>query len=511
MLASARFVSLRRNVPQGALALLLGAAVLLRVLDFLPHRSLWLDEAMLGFNIQQFGFARLMGPLVMDQASPIGFLWLQRLTYLLLEPADLFMRVWPLVFGVSSLLIMHRLARCYGDGSYAWLATALLAFSPVHLRFSSELKPYTLDVLAAATLLWLFTRVLQDPQNSKRLLHLTLAGALAIWWSFPVLFVLAGIGVGGITARLWERRQLHDCLPWIYVGAAWFASFAPLYWFNIRLAETNPDLQAYWHPHFAPLPKLATLPWYSSHFLKNAEYLFYTQLKWLAIGVMGAGLVSLFIRQKALAIAIVTTLAATLLASHRMLYPFYGRLLVFMMPSAALLMAEGVERLRQAAGRLHPSAKHIFFGAVVVGMLWSPISVDIKSLQIRAPVTGMKPLARSLRSRYQAGDQLYVYYGAVPEYSFYQSQFEFRPEQVVLGERHRGEPQAYVAEMDARLGSGRVWVLFSHGCCAKFDERGFILDHLSVRGVMLERVDSAGATAYLYQLDRPGQQPGQHP
>ena len=487
----------------GPLALLGAVALLLRILDFLPRRSFWLDEAMLGINIQQSGFRALLGRLDFDQAAPVGFLWAERLVYVTLGSNDFWLRVFPFLFGLLSIWMVYCLARQNGSRHFAWLALALVALSPAHLRYSGDLKQYTLDVLVAAALLWSFGQTLRSPQYPGAHGRLALAGAMAIWFSHPSMFVLAGIGIAGVVSQ-WRRfAEVGFWKTWLSIGTTWLISFVVLYAVNLRHVSGSEDLTTYWAAHFAPALSRASWHWYLNHFIRNSEYLFSTGWTWASFVLSAIGLVSLLVRRTAIGLAILLMVGVTLLASTMSLYPFYGRLLMFMLPAGALLVAESVEVMRLFLKRHSRLAAQLFYGVAVVALLQSPLRLDIDRVSNRSPETGMKPLIPAMLAKSLPGDQIFVYYGAVPEFRFYAPAFNIANDAYISGSRHRTDPPAYRAELDQSLKSGRVWFVFSHGCCARFNEHAYFSEYFAARGALLDEVSAPGATAYLYRIDRP--------
>lgn len=107
----------------------------------------------------------------------------------------------------------------------------------------------------------------------------------------------------------------------------------------------------------------------------------------------------------------------------------------------------------------------------------------------------LAPVLQTVRGELRPGDRVFVYYGAVPAFSFYTREQPFAAEAVTLGEEHRGDPAAYRAEL-AKL-HGRVWVVVSH---RHGDEEAVMRPTLDARGACEREVKRPGAAAYLYRL-----------
>lgn len=483
-------------------------ALFLRLDYFAPGRSLWLDEAMLGVNIQRQSLLGLVRPLLFDQAAPLGFLLLQWLLHHLLGGSDDLLRVVPLLAGLALLPMVFLLARQNGYRPFAWLALALVALAPEHVRYSSELKQYSLDALVAAYLMWCFGETLKQPGDPRARIRLALSGALAVWFSHPSVFVLAGLG-GSVALLHWrEMRDPAFLRAWAGIAAAWVISFALLYLLHLRHVAANPALTDFWRRSFAPLPPWSHWGWYRASLPGVLNHLFSFHAGVLPSALVLLGIASLGWRRRPLALAMVLMLGATLLASALSRYPFHGRFLLFLMPAAALALAEGVERCRQWLRLWSPwLAGGVYFGLAGL-LLFHAVDVDRQHLIDHPVMEDIKPLMKEVADHRRAGDQIYVYYGAVPAFSFYATQYGFGSGEFVEGTFHRWQPDLYLTEIDRTLGAGRTWFVFSHNCnhCrprVKVNEQRFILDHADRRGTLVAQFDGAGTTGYLYDLGPP--------
>jgi hypothetical protein len=94
--------------------------------------------------------------------------------------------------------------------------------------------------------------------------------------------------------------------------------------------------------------------------------------------------------------------------------------------------------------------------------------------------------------------------------SFYGPQYGLRGDEYVIGGCHRGDPRAYLRELDRFRGHQRVWVLISHAL-PHLQELPMIisyLDHIGVQRdslaiparIWYELPGTANVHAYLYDL-----------
>ena len=135
----------------------------LRLYFYLLNRSLWFDEALLALNLSGRSFAELLQPLDYNQSAPLGFLLLQKTLISLLGNRDYWLRLIPLLAGLSSLPLFYLTARRFLRPAAVQVVLWLFALSPPLIYYSSECKQYSSDVLIALLLIWLAAPISSRP------------------------------------------------------------------------------------------------------------------------------------------------------------------------------------------------------------------------------------------------------------------------------------------------------------------------------------------------------------
>ena len=108
--------------------------------------------------------------------------------------------------GILALLLFWPLARrALGERAALW-GLLFLALSQHLIYYSGEAKPYSSDAFWTVLLLLLLIRIEQKPNARWPLVALTVAAILAVWYSYPSVFLLAGAGAP-VIAVLWRRQQ----------------------------------------------------------------------------------------------------------------------------------------------------------------------------------------------------------------------------------------------------------------------------------------------------------------
>ncbi|MGQ0603982.1 MAG: hypothetical protein ACT4QE_20060, partial [Anaerolineales bacterium] len=233
---SQHFPQLRGRVGAPALALwaAVSSGVVFRVAQYAFDRSLWLDESLLTLNILQRSFVQLTQPLDLNQAAPIGFLWLQKLVTIGWGDGEYALRVAPFVAGIAALALFAVVARRMLSPVGAAVAVGLFALSDTLIYYAAEVKQYSTDVLVAVIVLFLGMEMLRmERPTAAALTFWAAAGAAVIWFSHPAIFMLAGVGSVILLVTLW-RRDGSKARRLALVGAVWAVSFGVLYWLILR-------------------------------------------------------------------------------------------------------------------------------------------------------------------------------------------------------------------------------------------------------------------------------------
>jgi hypothetical protein len=470
----------------------------LRVIQYAADRSLWLDEAMLALNIVNRNVVQLLiGPLDLNQGAPPGYLMIEKLMVGVLGNSEYALRLFALVAGSLALLLMAVVAKASLKMAGALFALTLLAIGQYPIYYASEAKPYASDLMIALLLYVAASSPMRGKITYRQAIFLGGLGALALWFSYPAVFVLAGIGCTllwqGVIQRRWETwRPLALC------GALWLSSFALLYLFTLRNLTANHILLDYWQGRFMPLPPWREPGWLLRtlrQMMQNPAGLPMT----LASVLFLIGLYGLFTNQWSWALALAAPLGFTLLASALHQYPFGNRLLMFALPNILLITVGGLEWIHTALQRpwlAYPVT------VIVAGMLlWQPLVSAIENVGAPTMREHVRPLLAYLQVHRQPQDRTYVYYGALAAFQYYAPFYGFKTGDYIVGSDARGHSAVYLNELDALEGQRRVWLLFSHVYEAKgANEEVLILHHLDSVGRRMTKVDEPDATLYLYNL-----------
>ncbi|APW59321.1 glycosyltransferase family 39 protein [Paludisphaera borealis] len=350
--------------------LAVAVGVALRVWEYSSFRALYMDEEALLKNlvgVPIFDFGHVLSQ---DQLAPPGFLVVERL--MLRSPLDELAagRLFPLLCGLASMLLVVPLARRFVDRRAVPIAAWFLALADHLIYYSAEIKQYSCDlVLAMAALLVAIPRDAERP-TPRRIAALALLGVVAPWFSYPVVFVLAGVGFHWIARRAMVKDGRGVALA-VGVCLAWLISFVGCFAVSHIIVSKRDFLWVWWNFAFLPIPPHSAndarfvAETLANVFINPGSLLTPFSLAVTAVlasGLAVVGCVSLGRRWRGGLFLLLAPLVFSLAASALRQYPFHGRLILSLVPTYHLLLAEGIA----AVGRLTHVGATIFLALVFI-------------------------------------------------------------------------------------------------------------------------------------------------
>jgi hypothetical protein len=487
--------------------ILLGA--ILRLRQYLTGRSLWADEAMLALNIVERNFAGMFHPLDYDQGAPIGFLLVEKLFNSLLGKHEFALRLFPLLVGLTSLWLFYRLLKRVISGPGLLLPLALFAFNPRLIYYSSEVKQYILDVVVTICLLWIAAPVLSLSPRKKDYVWLALTGAVALWFSHPALFVLAGIGLASLITTL-QRRDDSSLRLVIGIGIFWLLNLSFLYLLILKDLSQNNYMREYWQGAFLPMPPWSDPGWFTKSLTENIGIqMGIPYAVFLVFFLMIVGwLVSLraFGKQSPddqnYAIAFASIALVTLTASALQLYPVFERMILFLVPIGLILVGKAVEAIYVRLQKYQITG--VFSVSLLAAfLLYGPFATSLQNFLAPKYFEHIRPTMETLRDAWKDGDALYVSNGALPAFRFYVPFYGLDSIPYEFGKREDYKnTKNILSQLESLDGQPRVWVLLSHVYEREnFNERDFILDYLNSIGEKKREFRVPGTSVFLYLYD----------
>ncbi len=481
------------NRPGALVWTLAAAGALFRIATYGHNRSLTNDEARYAGDIVGHSYRQVLEHA--RESSPPFFKWSTKFAIGLFGSHEYVLRLVPLVFGLIALLLFVRLASDLLPSRARAMAVLLFAVSDSLIYFSSELKPYSGDVAIALLLLCTAARLHGRPLTWPQALACGLGGAIAVWWSFASVFVMAGLGTVTIAAG-WIDGDMKRVWRACVAAAIWLGSFGamaltPLF----RETGANSGLRGLWVSGFMPiLPRSASdLEWYPVAFIRMFVAPGGFVLPGIAALAFLAGAAILWRQRRTALLMLLSPFPFVLAASALGKYPFSERLLLFVLPACLLLIAAGADWIsRQAAFVAVPFAVMLFAPATVMAAyhLKKPVSIE-----------EIKPVLQHVHDAWRPGDRMYVYAGAGAADGVLRRPLRLSARGSRPGVDSRDDWQQSWDDVDQLRGGGRVWILFAHVYTwGSASDETVILFHLDRVGRQLDHYADQDASAYLYDL-----------
>lgn len=475
------------------LLVLLGAAI--RVRQWEGTRSLWLDEALVARSLVSRDYWGLVAePLQGDQAGPVLWLWATRLSLDLLGEDEQALRLVSLLAGIAALLLALRVARRVLAEGQVPVAVALVALSPTLVYFSNEVKPYALDVAVVLGLVLLALRVRTDVRL------LAAAGAVAVWASYAAVLALAGLSLV-LVLQLLRREGL---LPAVRAAAwlsAWLVSLGVAYVLVLHRLRESEILSTFWDFSFPDgSDDLPAWLWRRTVALVDDPLdLFLWPLALLLLAIGGWRLVR---ARPGPALLVLSPIPMAVIAAALSAYPFAGRLALWLVPVAALVLAAVlpvtvVDRLALLAA--------VTAVGVVTGPMVAPSLPQLVEVRERNEI---RQVMEQLAQARQPDDLVLVDVPAQGPFDYYTGSTGVGRDGVItfatdaeVGGRCNDE----AALSTGRFATQRVWVVFAH----QLEDTG----RLGTRQDMLARIqdvtnvsrtiEETGAKAVLFDPEAP--------
>ncbi len=392
------------------------------------------------------------------------------------------------VAGIASAALAYPLCRAVATPQASLVMSGLVAFGPSFVRYSREVREYSVGLLATTGFLLCLDGCLAGAGLASRL-GLALATwascALQFGTSLLVMAAVAALPVLPVGRRGSRRHALGAivlggllALPLVAPAAREIAALGP----PGRSGASSYLAHGYLGGRLQDLP---------GWFLGNGwDFLgFLAPTPGLLLVLLGLAcwppLPTRRIRLLGLAAAPVLLVV---LAGAAGWYPWIGdRQTLFLAPGLLALAAAGLDRLEA-------SARGIASPLVALCLLVPAFGASIPVLRARGP-EDLQPVARALSALAEPDDAIWVYYGAWPAWRLLAPDLVGRSRQ---GHDHRERPSGYPEELLPVLGAkGDAWLVFSH---VYGDEREQILGFVARTHDPVDVVRTEGC--WLYRASR---------
>jgi len=468
-----------------------------RTTEFIHARSLWPDEAILAHHILHRPIGELLQPFG-DSMAPPGYLLLTRASIDVFGVNERAARLPAYLAGLSALLLFYLVARRTLPLEGTVLGLLFFATSKQLILYSNEVRPYSLDTALFLLVVWLGLCWFQTRSDWKNAIWLAVAGALGLWFSFPLVFTLAGVGlVLGVDALI--RRDTRRIRHLVTVGGVWILSFAVMYSLVIlpaRNDQTTMNLVNDYYAYagaFMPFPpsSLHDLKWfwlvlvrYFDNPLGLASDRIPILLQMVAGAALFAGAIGLAWTKRKAFLLIVLPVGVALMASGLRLYPFYERTILWTSAPAFLCIGCG---LALPLKRL----SHVWPMIGVTAILVLTVVPTFRATRRIVEPTRHHELGRMLayaQDHWQQGDVLFLRPMENMAFDFSKARFDFPPGDCIV-ETGNG--------LTPLKGHARVWIPLYYDLPSQIQP---FLDKVKEQAKQKDVYRGAGASVYLFDF-----------
>ena len=479
--------------------------IVLRLSQYLNNRSFWFDEVSLALNIVERSYGELVQTLDYNQAAPLGFLWIEKLSTQIFGENEYAMRLFPLLSSIVAIFAFYQLVRRYSSTFAAPMAIALFAFGRCTLYYATELKQYSSDVAIVLILCLCLIPIRRQILETQQIIWLSLLGGLSIWFSHPAIFALAGLECGYLLTSASKQRQ-RIVINRIAIYLTWIVSFGVFYFVTITNTLKNADLASSWESRYPT--SFFDIVWFfdalGRFFYKPMGFYWITDAVGMVAFVLGCIACYRFSRDTF--IAMIAPFIATMIASYLHKYPFRERLVLFLAPLAMLLVAEGLVFL---LAKFRQRSKYSWItgmiGLVFSGALLIPTVSHSSQFMIHPEfIQEMRPAMEYIAAHHQPGDSIYVHYKAIPAFNYYTREFDNLQQDYILGDdalsgEHASLPEElelFASDIEPLLGKQRVWFVFR----ADGIEETTAVNYMNQIAKQIDSFKPPGIFVYLYDL-----------
>lgn len=463
------------------------AGVGIRLFHLIYNRSLWMDEVYLSTSLVKMSANELVSnSLYYQQKAPIGFLLATKLFVNVFGNKEIFLRIFPLISGLLSMLIFIPVSRFFLKNQAALLAFTIFCLSPALVYHSVEIKQYSTELLGTVLSLFLFIKF-KEEKYINSLLFWGIAGGTILWFSYASIFVLGGIGIGSSVYNL-SKKNWKVFFISLIPFSIWLISFVVNYLlFTHQHAESQ--WIVYWfraYDNFMPFPpkSIGDLKWFAMNFYRMLDYPL--GLLWnfgavtkyqglnmilkmpvLPILLLVIGFYATIKKKNAETFLILLIpIALTFLASGLELYPLTERFWVFISPIFLIILGIGFEYFSfKLKSKL---LSNLIFSLLIIGPVFGSIDsfTNTKNFYIHKKSFQREALSY-LNKNYSKDDAVYIYWNNLPGFRLYNEMYKYNFK-AIEGTDHRNNSKNYEEyyqnlrnDFNEIFKYKRVWVVYN--------------------------------------------------
>ncbi len=478
------------------LALILGS--ILRGAVWLQQRSIFLDEANLIRNYVEKNYKALFGHLEYQQYAPPLFSVMTKFIFQIFGINELSAKLFPLLCGIGLLWAFYTLSRRFLSPFAALMAVFFVVFDKIFIDYSTECKQYATDAFVAVLLLLLSQTIDFKSFNSKKTILWAVIGSIAIWFSMPSVFVLAGVGAYYLFS-FWKNKNTKAMQQIAAVGIFWLFQFALYFYFFLKTDAQSDNLQDFHKAYFLVFPPLSMsdlnllMAQISGIIDRSIGITFLAAA--ISIICFILGIKQLGQNNRPIFLLLVLPILFTLAASALHYYSLIARLILFFLPIFILIVFIGYDSILQKG--------HWLFSSIITIAFISTIVLQVQILKpfeyFTNDYSDLREGLDFIKKEKQTNEVLFTPHGVTPVMRYY-TQYCDQPyafNKLVLQDYICCDPNLFEnALLDLhKKGEKRIWLLGDQPTYGNFER--FIQ---SQNGRILKKHEFHRGVALLYEV-----------
>ena len=384
---------------------ILGVGIILRSIEYISGRSLWYDEAVAATKLTYVPLYQLIQPEGSSYTTmlgyPIGFLAIQKFFIGLFGSGEWALRLFPFMCGLLSLFVFERIARKIFPGKWFLLPLFIFAISRDLIYYTSELKPYSSDVLCVLILIWIFLYIKDKAALSmKAFMGVTVVSVMSLYIAYPSLFVMVAVG-SVMMLDCVRKKQMIMLRQMSCIAVVCCVSFVTYYVLSLRHFSGDERIFQFWHTSFLPWQEgpIHVVQWLVVVFRRIFQK-FLQMPPGLAGVLFLVGVCSLKCSTRKI---LILPIVAALILSALQKYPFDGRLILYLFPLMILVIGYGIYAVATSSQLIH----HKKITTIVLSvLLFFPMLFTTKQMLEPFGPEDIQPVLSYMKERIQTGDAI---------------------------------------------------------------------------------------------------------
>lgn len=446
------------GVKQYISILIIILAVSIRINVYVQNRSLIIDEANLARNIVEKNALDFFYPIDYDQYAPPLYLTSTKILTRFLGANEYSMKLISLLSGIGIILLLWSFLKFFKLKQISiWYILLLFAFSSLSIRYSTEFKQYSSDAFLCLLFIWYAFKEKEKELKWNRIIVWSLFGAIGIWASMPLIFILAAIGIGFLYQK---NKSVNDLLKLSLLGGIWLTSFGIYFYFILNHDTKDREILNFHNRFFFSLTPSNFEDW-NQNFKILQSFFRYSVEKTVVGNIWGllmfvTGFYILLKDKTYELIILIMPILMAIIASHFQLFSMIPRVSLFIFPLLLVVIALGHTVI------WNKSNKWVKYLLVAIMILTLINNEGYRYLYSKMEFENSKALFEVLKNEHKKEDLIYVQVDGVPAFVFYNEMHDnkYNLSNYFLGDV--GDKLSPMSKENGNRHSGNFWLFLSH-------------------------------------------------